>query len=377
MMATTGLQLRTQVKDDNTLELSFEKIVWPEPAADEVIVQIEATPINPSDLALLLGPADLTTARVEGSKEQPVVRMDIPEKAMRMVQARIGQSLPVGNEASGTVIKAGTSVMAQSLLGKTVGMAGGEMFAQYRCVKAMTCLPLPENVSAAEGASCFVNPMTAMAMVETMRVEGHTALVHTAAASNLGQMLNCLCQSEGIEIVNIVRKIEQEELLRGLGAKYVCNSESETYFSDLSKALAATGATLAFDATGGGKLATSILTCMEGVAASQMSEYDRYGSEVYKQVYVYGFLDRNPTSLNISYGFSWGMGGWLLPHFLKKAGMPKVVEMQAKVVAGLKTIFASNYSREISLREVLSLDAINEYSKQATGEKFLIRPQQD
>ncbi len=375
-MATTGLQLRTLVKDNNTLELSLHEVQWPEPAADEVIVQIEAAPINPSDLALLLGPADVTTARIKGSDERPVVRMDIPAKAMRMMQARVGQSLPVGNEASGKVVAAGSSEVAKRLLGKTVSMAGGEMFAQYRCVKATTCLPLPANVSAVEGASSFVNPMTAMAMVETMRSEGYSALVNTAAASNLGQMLNRLCQSEGIEIVNIVRKIEQEELLRKLGAKYVCNSEAETYFGDLTKALAATGATLAFDATGGGKLATSILTCMEGVAASQMSEYNRYGSDVYKQVYVYGFLDRNPTTLNISYGFSWGIGGWLLPHFLKKAGMPKVIEMQTKVVAGLKTIFASHYSREISLLEALSLDTLKAYSQQATGEKFLIRPQQ-
>jgi NADPH:quinone reductase-like Zn-dependent oxidoreductase len=374
-MATTGLQLRTQVNADNTLTLSLVETQVQEPADDEVIVRIEAAPINPSDLALLIGPADVSTASLDDSGEFPVITMDIPANAMRMVKARIGQSLPVGNEASGTVVAAGSSDYAQSLMGKTVGMAGGEMFAEYRCVKAMTCLPLPEGTSAVEGASCFVNPMTAMSMVETMRAEGHTALVHTAAASNLGQMLNRLCQSEGIEIVNIVRKIEQEELLRNMGAKYVCNSESETFFSDLTKALAATGATLAFDATGGGKLASSILTCMEAVAASQMKEYNRYGSEVYKQVYVYGFLDRNPTTLNISYGFSWGMGGWLLTHFLKKAGMPKVMEMQAKVAAGLKTTFASHYSSEISLRDVLSLEAINSYSKQATGEKFLVRPQ--
>ena len=376
-MTITGLQMRTQVNADNTLELSLKEVEWPEPQADEVIVQIEAAPINPSDLALLLGPADVSTARAAGTGEQTVVSMDIPEKAMRMVQARVGQSLPVGNEAAGRVVAAGSSDMAQSLLGKLVGVAGGEMFAQYRCVNALTCLPLPDDVTAVEGASCFVNPMTATAMVETMRAEGHTALVHTAAASNLGQMLNRLCQSEGIDIVNIVRKIEQEELLRDLGAKYVCNSESETFFSDLSKALAATGATLAFDATGGGKLATSILTCMESVAASQMEEYDRYGSEVYKQVYVYGILDRNPTTLHLSYGFSWGIGGWLLPHFLKKAGMQKVIEMQTKVAANLKTIFASHYSQEISLSEALSLDAINQYSQQATGTKFLVRPQQD
>lgn len=373
-MATTGLQLRTQVNADNTLELSLLEVPLPKPAKDEVVVRIEAAPINPSDLALLLGPADVSTAQLNDDGVHPVVTMDIPANAMRMVKARVGQSLPVGNEAAGTVIAAGSSDYAQSLMGKAVGIAGGEMYAEYRCVKAMTCLPLPEGTSTVEGASCFVNPMTAMSMVETMRAEGHTALVHTAAASNLGQMLNRLCQSEGIEIVNIVRKIEQEELLRKMGARYVCNSESETYFSDLTKALTATGATLAFDATGGGKLATGILSCMEAVAASQMTEYNRYGSEVYKQVYVYGFLDRNPTTLNISYGFSWGMGGWLLTHFLNKAGMPKVVEMRTKVAAGLKTTFASHYSQEISLRDVLSLDALKAYSKQATGEKFLVRP---
>lgn len=373
-MATTGLQLRTLVKADNTLELSLLEVPVPVPAEDEVIVRIEAAPINPSDLALLLGPADVSTARLNNDRDQPVVTMDIPANAMRMVKARIGQSLPVGNEAAGTVIAAGSSDYAQSLMGKAVGMAGGEMFAEYRCVKAMTCLPLPEGTSTVEGASCFVNPMTAMSMVETMRAEGHSALVNTAASSNLGQMLNRLCQSEGIEIVNIVRKIEQQELLRKMGARYVCNSEAETYFADLTKALAATGATLAFDATGGGKLASGILSCMEAVAASQMREYNRYGSEVYKQVYVYGFLDRNPTTLNISYGFAWGMGGWLLTHFLKKAGMPKVMEMQAKVAAGLKTIFASHYSQQISLQDVLSLEALQEYSKQATGEKYLVRP---
>ncbi|MDH4019475.1 MAG: zinc-binding dehydrogenase [Xanthomonadales bacterium] len=374
-MTLQNLQLRSLVSEDNTLELSLVETEMPEPAPDEVIVSVEATPLNPSDLALLLGPADISSARVVGSTERPVITADIPEKFMKMVSARIGQSLPVGNEGAGTVIAAGSSNAAQALLGKTVGMAGGEMYARYRCMKAMMCLELPEGTSAADGASCFVNPMTALGMVETMRAEGHTALVHTAAASNLGQMLNRLCIEEEIELVNIVRKPEQEKTLRDLGAKYVCNSSADSFFRDLTTALISTGATLAFDATGGGKLATTILSSMETAAARNMAEYNRYGSEVYKQVYVYGFLDRSPTTLTINYGFSWGMGGWLLTHFLQKAGIPKMMEMRARVAAGLKTTFASHYSREISLAEALSVETITQYARQATGEKFLIKPQ--
>lgn len=374
-MTLQNIQLRSLVSEDNTLELSLVEVEIPEPGPDEVIVSVEATPLNPSDLALLLGPADISSARVAGSTERPVVTADIPEKFMKMVSARIGQPLPVGNEGAGTVIAAGSSNAAQALLGKTVGMAGGEMYARYRCMKAMMCLELPEGTSAADGASCFVNPMTSLGMVETMRAEGHTALVHTAAASNLGQMLNRLCIEEEIDLVNIVRKPEQEKTLRDLGAKYVCNSSADSFFRDLTTALTSTGATLAFDATGGGKLATTILSCMETVAARNMAEYNRYGSEVYKQVYVYGFLDRNPTTLSINYGFSWGMGGWLLTHFLQKAGIPKMMEMRARVAAGLKTTFASHYNREISLAEALSVETITQYARQATGEKFLIKPQ--
>lgn len=375
-MKLQNLQLRSLVREDNTLELSLVEIDMPEPGPDEVIVSVEATPLNPSDLALLLGPADISSARVNGSAERPVVTADIPVKSMKVVSARLGQSLPVGNEGAGTVIAAGSSEAAQALLGKTVGMAGGEMYARYRCMKAVMCLELPEGTSAAEGASCFVNPMTALGMVETMRAEGHTALVHTAAASNLGQMLNRLCMEEEIDLVNIVRKPEQEETLRCLGARYICNSNADSFYKDLTSALISTGATLAFDATGGGTLATTILSCMETAAARTMTEYNRYGSDVYKQVYVYGFLDRNPTTLYINYGFSWGLGGWLLTHFLQKAGVPKMMEMRARVAAGLKTTFASHYSREISLAEALSLETITEYAKQATGEKFLIKPQQ-
>ena len=374
-MNLQNLQLRSLVKEDNTLELSLLEIETPEPGPNEVVVRVEATPLNPSDLALLLGPAVVSSARVSGSPERPVFTADIPVQFMKMVTARLGQSLPVGNEGAGTVVAAGSSDAAQALLGKTVGIAGGEMYTRYRRMNTMMCMELPEGTRAAEAASCYVNPMTALGMVETMRAEGHSALVHTAAASNLGQMLNRLCMEEEIDLVNIVRKPEQEETLRSLGAKYVCNSSSESFFKDLTTALIATGATLAFDATGGGKLATTILSCMEVAAARLMTGYNRYGSDVYKQVYVYGFLDRNPTTLSINYGFSWGLGGWLLTHFLQKAGTPKMMEMRARVCAGLKTTFASHYSREISLAEALTVQAIAEYSKQATGEKFLINPQ--
>lgn len=375
-MTFTGMQLRSRISEDRTLELSLTEVVTPEPGPNDVIVRIEATPLNPSDLALLLGPADISTARVSGTTGQPVVTADIPDGLMKIVAGRLGQSLPVGNEGAGVVVAAGSSDAAQALLGKTVGMAGGEMYAQYRCVNAYMCMVIPEGTSAAEGASCFINPMTVLGMVETMRAEGHTALVHTAAASNLGQMLNRICIEDGIDLVNIVRKPEQEKILRDIGAGYVCNSTSDSFFKDLTVALAETGATLAFDATGGGKLASHILSCMEAAAVQAMTEYNRYGSDVYKQVYIYGVLDSSPTTLSRAFGFSWGLGGWLLTSFLQKAGTEKMMQMRARVAAGLKTTFASHYSKEISLAETLSLEAIGRYAKQATGEKFLIRPQQ-
>lgn len=373
-MTTTGLQLRSLVKEDNTLELSLVEMEFPQPGPDEVLVRVEATPINPSDLGLLVGPADMSTARAGGTVERPVITADIPENLMRMVAGRLGEPLAVGNEGAGMVVAAGESEAAQALLGKIVGMVGGEMYGQYRCLNVYQCMPLHEGTTAAEGASCFVNPLTALGMVETMRKEGHKALVHTAAASNLGQMLNKVCIADGVDLVNIVRKPEQEEILRGLGAKYIVNSSSDGFYDDLTEALVATGATLAFDATGGGKLAGQILTCMEAAAVRTMTEYSRYGSDVYKQVYIYGGLDRSPTTLSRNFGFSWGLGGWLLFPFLQKAGIEKVLELRARVAGEIKTTFASHYTREVSLAEVLSLEAMAVYGKQATGEKFLIKP---
>ena len=373
-MADTGLQLRSTVREDNTLEVSLVDVPIPEPGPDEVLVRIEATPINPSDLGLLFGPADLDTVRVEGTVDRPVVTADIPEQFMGMVSARVGQSMPVGNEAAGTVIGAGSGDAAQALMGKRVGVIGGAMYGQYRCVNAFMCLELEEGTTAAQGASCFVNPLTSLAMVETMRMENHTALVHTAAASNLGQMLNKICLADGVDLVNIVRKPEQVAILEGIGAKYIVNSSSDSFMQDLTDALAATGATIAFDATGGGSLASQILTAMERAAMRSVEGYQGYGSDVFKQVYIYGRLDRNPTTLQANFGFSWSIGGFLLTPFLQKVGMEKSLELRSRVAREITTTFASHYTREVSLPEALTAEAIAVYGKQSTGEKYLITP---
>jgi NADPH:quinone reductase len=370
----TGLQLLSLVKSTGELEISLARIPVVEPGANEVVVRVEAAPLNPSDLGLLVGVADVNTARISGQSGSPVVTVAIPEKLMRLMAGRVGQAMPVGNEGAGVVIKAGTSPAAQALLGRTVAVFGGAMYSQYRTVKAEQCLPLPEGTSAAEGASCFVNPLTSLSMVETMRREGHTALVHTAAASNLGQMLNRICLKDGVALVCIVRKPEQEQLLRSQGAKFVCNSSAETFMADLTAALTASGATIAFDAIGGGKLASQILTCMETVAAAKLPEYSRYGSTVLKQVYIYGGLDRAPTEISRNFGLTWSVSGWLLTPFLQKLGSEGVQRLRARVVAELKTTFASHYTRELSLAEALQPQTLAEYSKFSTGEKYLINP---
>jgi NADPH:quinone reductase len=369
----TGLQLRSLVKQSGELELSLARVAVAEPGPDEVMVRVEAAPINPSDLALMFGAADINSARASGAPGHPVLTANIPEKFMRAMAGRVGQSMPVGNEGAGVVIRAGSSKEAQALAGRTVAIAGGAMYSQYRTLKSAQCLALPAGTTPAEGASCFVNPLTSLGMVETMRREGHSALVHTAAASNLGQMLNRICIKDGVSLVNIVRKREQEELLRGMGAKYVCNSASPTFMEDLTQALAATGATIAFDAVGGGKLASQILTCMEAAATAKATEYSRYGSATHKQVYIYGVLDRGPTELARNYGMAWGVGGWLLTPFLQKIGA-EAARLRERVVAELKTTFASRYAKEISLAEALQLENVAAYGKFGTGEKYLINP---
>ncbi len=376
-----GLQLRSLAKTNGELEVSLINQTTPTPAANEVVIRIEATPINPSDLGLLFGAADLSTVKVSNgstTSANPSITAQIPERAMKSMAGRLDQSLPVGNEGAGVVVAAGSSAAAQALLGQTVAVLGGAMYAQYRCIAADQCLLLPPGTTPAEGASCFVNPLTALGMVETMRREGHAALVHTAAASNLGQMLNKICINDNIALVNIVRKPEQAALLKGIGATYVCDESSPSFMADLTQALVDTGATIAFDATGGGDLAGRILTCMEAalnlIAHRTATEYSRYGSTTHKQVYIYGGLNTGPTEFVRNFGFSWGLGGWLLFPFLQKIGAEAAQTLRNRVAAELKTTFASSYSKEISLQEALQPANIAIYGQRATGTKYLINP---
>ncbi|MDT5401726.1 MAG: NADPH:quinone reductase [Mycobacterium sp.] len=372
----TALELRSLVTSQGTLELSLHDVPVPTPAANEVLVRVEAAPINPSDLGLLVANADMTTATVAGTPQRPIVTASLGPGALEALSARVDQSLPVGNEGAGVVVAAGSSEAAQALLGSRVGVAGGAMYTQYRVIDASACLVLPEGATAKDGASSFVNPLTALGMLETMRREGHAGLVHTAAASNLGQMLVKLCMKDGVPLVNVVRKPDQEALLRSLGAVHVVNSTSPTFTAELAEALKATSATLAFDATGGGTLASQILSGMEQAASStDGAGYSRYGSTVHKQVYIYGGLDTGPTTLTRNFGMAWGIGGWLLTPFLVGAGAEVVARLRARVAAELTTTFASAYTREVSLAGMLRPEAFNAYNKRATGEKFLVTPQ--
>jgi NADPH:quinone reductase-like Zn-dependent oxidoreductase len=374
MSTITGLQLRSQISKGGELELSLSEVTTPEPGPDQVVVKVEATPINPSDLGLLIGPADMSTAKAAGSGAGTKVTAKVPGQALPFIAARLDQAMPVGNEGAGTVVKAGSSEAAQALLGKTVSMIGGGMYAQYRLLKATDCQPLPAGTTAAEGASWFVNPLTALGMTETMKREGHKALVHTAAASNLGQMLTKICLEDGIPLVNIVRSAEQAKLLHGIGAKHVVDSTSARFTEELTQALVETGATIAFDAIGGGKLASQILTAMEMALNKSAAQYSRYGSTTHKQVYIYGSLNTGAVELTRNYGMAWGVGGWLLTPFLQKIGRPDQVRLRERVVNSLKTTFASHYTKVVSLPEVLDLKNIAVYGKRATGEKFLINP---
>lgn len=372
MSGARGLELRSQVSSDGNLNLSLEEVDFPPPGPGEVLVRVEAAPINPSDLILLLGPADPSTLQAGGTPDRPRLTGPVPAKSLPALQARLDQAMPVGNEGAGTVIAAGPG--AERLLGKTVALASGGMYAQYRRVRANECLVLSEGTSARDGASAFVNPMTALGMTETMRLEGHKALVHTAAASNLGQMLNRVCLADGIPLVNIVRSAEQARLLRDLGAVYVLDSTAEDFNTQLVDAIAATGATLAFDAIGGGSLASKILTAMEAAANRAGGEYSRYGSSVLKQVYIYGVLDPSPTIVNRNFGLTWGMGGWLLTVFLARIGPEAGQRLRERVIAELKTTFASRYTAEISLVEALDPSIVQAYARHATGAKYLIAP---
>jgi NADPH:quinone reductase len=375
--ARTALQLRSLVKSSGELEVSLTQVPIPVPADNEVLVRIDAAPINPSDLGLLFAGADMQQAVQEkAAPNDPRVSARVPDGALRGMTARFGISMPVGNEGAGVVIETGSSAAARALKGKTVAVLGGAMYSQYRSIPTEQCLVLPAGASAADGASSFVNPLTALGMVETMRSEGHTALVHTAAASNLGQMLNRICINEQIALVNIVRSQSQADLLRSIGAVHICDSTSPTFMKDLISALTTTGATLAFDAIGGGKLAGQILTCMEAALNAKPTPYSRYGSPIHKQVYIYGGLGlgMGPIELQRNFGFAWGVGGWLVTPFLQKIGAAATERLKQRVAAELKTTFASHYAGELSLLEALDLKNIAVYSKASTGHKYLINP---
>ena len=369
-----GLQIRTLIKPEGELELSLAEVEIPTPGPTDIIIKVEATPINPSDLGLLVGAGDISTAVQSGTAERPVITAKVPEAGMRAMKARIGQSLPVGNEGAGTVVAAGESEAAQALLGKRVTGLGGEFYAEYRMLNVGQVMELPDGITAEQGASCYVNPLTALSFVETMRNMGHESLVHTAAASNLGQMLNKICLKDGVPLVNIVRKEEQAEILRGIGAKHIVNSSSPTFMEDLIAALMETGATLGFDAIGGGPLAGQLLIAMEAAASRKMKEYSRYGSGQETQVFIYGRLDMSPTLVPPGVGFAWNLSGYLLTPFLQKAGKEVRARMYKRVIDELTTTFASHYTKRISLAEALNLDTLKAYDAKATGEKYLITP---
>lgn len=374
-MTDKNIQLTSTIGEDNKLRLALQDIEIPQPSTDEVVIRIEAAPLNPSDLRVMFSVADMKTVAQSGTEQDPVITADVPAKFMPAVKNRIGKATPVGNEGAGTVVAAGSSPAAQALMGKTVAVIGGGTYRQYLCANVRSCLELKEGTTAKEGASSFVNPLTALAMLETMRAERHKAIIHAAAASNLGQMLNRLCIADGIDLINIVRKPEQETLLRTMGAKYVVSSSSDTFLDDLTAAIIKTGATIAFDPIGGGQLTSDILNCMEVAAASDLAEYSVYGSDTFKQVYIYGALDRGPTTLNRNFGFAWGINGFLLFNVLGKLGTETVMAMRKRVADEVTTTFASHYTHEVTLAEVLQLESIATYSKQATGEKYLIKPQ--
>jgi NADPH:quinone reductase len=368
------LQLRSLIRSTGELELSLAEIPIPRPRPGEVLVRIEASPLNPSDHGLLFGAADMSAAVASGTRSRPIVTAPVPPSAMKSMGARFDQSLPVGNEGAGVVVETDSSDAARALEGKNVAMLGGAMYSQFRSIAADQCLLLPDEVTVAEGASAFVNPMTALGMIGTMRREGHQAIVHTAAASNLGQMLHRLCVAENIELVNIVRTDDQETLLRRMGAGYVCSTRSPHFIEELTDAIAATHATIAFDAIGGGPLAGQILKAMEVAASKNLKTYSRYGSTVHKQVYLYGGLDPRPTELARDYGMAWGIGGWLVMNFMQKVGPAAVEKLKERISSELRTTFLSKYSKEISLAEVLQLEVIAAYRKRETGQKYLVNP---
>lgn len=367
---TTGQKLYSTLSAEGALTLEVVEETFPEPTGNQVLVKMEAAPINPSDLAILTSAADFENADYSAGK----VVAQMPEPFVSGQRGRHGQRLEVGNEGAGTVVATGDGDMAKALMGQRVACIPGHAFSQYAIADAMMCLPLGEHDCEA-GASSFINPMTSLGFVETAKMEGHDAIVHLAAASNLGQMLNKICQEDGMKIVNIVRRQEHVDLLKSIGATHIVNSSDDDYMEQLRAAIAETGAFLGFDPIGGGQNTDHVLNAMEQVAASQMGEYSRYGSNQDKKMYQYGRLDlQNPTILTPSYGFQWTVAGWLLTPFLAKVGMETVVKMRNRVLQNLTTTFASSYKAKVNLEGMLTKDAILDYAQMKTGEKYLVTP---
>jgi NADPH:quinone reductase len=369
----TCLELRSTLTEDGTVTLGVRSTPVAAPGDDEVVIRVEAAPVNPSDLGMLLAGGDATAARAAGG-DLPAVAVPVSAAGVNAQRARLGTPMPVGNEGGGVVVAAGSSPDAQALLGSVVGFLSGNAYAQYRTVPVSACLPMTEGTDPIDAAAAFVNPLTALGMVETMRAEGHTALVHTVGASNLGLMLNRLCLADGVGLVNIVRSPENVELLRSLGADQVVDSSADSFVEDLTGALRATGATIAFDAIGGGDLAGTILSCMERVAGERADGFSRYGSDTAKQVYVYGGLDRSPTVLRRDFGMSWGIGGWLLTPFLVKIGREAADRLRRRVADEITTTFASSYGMRLSLADAVDPDHVRDYARMATGAKAVILP---
>lgn len=370
-MPTSGRSIRSTVTSTGALELRLTEEEIPDPTGSQVLVSVEASPVNPSDLGVLLGPVDASTlSPADGGG----IDGRVPEQALPIMRDRLDRALPVGNEGAGTVVAAGAE--AADLVGRTVSLVGGAMWSDYRLVDAAAVIPLPDDATPADGAALFVNPMTALSMVETMRAEGHTALVHTAAASNLGRMLVKICKDDGVGLVNVVRSAEQTATLREIGAEHVVDSSLPDFHEKLAEAVAATGATLAFDAVGGGTLAGDILAAME--RSTPPAEYwTPYGSPVHKQVYIYGSLDFGPTEIRRTFGMRWAVGGYLLTDALGRLGGETVMKMRERVVSELKTTFASSYADTIGLADILELDHLGSAAKRGTGAKVLIDPSRD
>lgn len=372
----SGLHLRSTLDPSGTLTLDLAEETLSCPDTDEVIVQVEATPINPSDLAVLLGsatgPVSVDELQVAGSEEWPIIKARVPAAALLSMRDRIGVAITPGAEGAGTVVCAGAN--AEHLLGRRVATRGGGLYAQYRQVNIVNCVVLPDSVSAADGASMFINPLTALGFVETLKTEKHSGIVHLAAASNLGQMLNRICLSDGVPLINVVRTSEQASILHDAGARYVLDSANQHFEADLVEALFETGATLAFDPIGGGRQASQILAAMENAASRNVKIYNRYGTDVFKQLYIYGTLNLAPTVLDRWIGFAWSVGGWLLTHRLRQLGPAGEARLQSRVLKELTTTFASHYTAKLSLRDALQPDMIRAYSRKTTGEKYLITP---